>query len=179
MTTNDTREKRFCSRDYIILVEAMKSVRFADSNRGMTLIEVMISLLLLSIVMGSIFAGLIQARFLARATAHQANAMQIARSNIEALRHSFGYADATLSVTGTGQSHTNMPSDLPQVLTVGNMSVGVNYAPSYTVKETTLAGSNICYKTVNFVVSWDEQLFLTTKRLSVNADTVIASVLDR
>ena len=58
-----------------------------DADRlGMTLIEVLVSLMILSIVMGSIFMGLIQARSMARATAHQANALQIARSNIEALR---------------------------------------------------------------------------------------------
>lgn len=144
----------------------------------MTIVEVLISLLILSIVMGSIFTGLIQARFMARATAHQANALQIARSNIEALRYSYGYEDPALNVTTNGQSHTNMPSDLPQILTVGNLSIGVTYSPSYTITETSLAGG-FQYKTVNFVVSWDEPSFSTAKRLSVNVDTVIASVLDR
>jgi prepilin-type N-terminal cleavage/methylation domain-containing protein len=147
-------------------------------REGLTLLEVLIAVALLAIVMGSSMAALIQARFLARAASHQAYALQVARSNIEALRYSFGYADPVLSVTAPGTSHTNMPSDLPRLLTVGDRNVWVDYRPSYTVAETTLAGG-LKYKTVNFQVTWNEPTFRGSKPLSVRLNTVIASVLDR
>lgn len=145
---------------------------------GLTLLEVLISMSLLMILVGSCLSALLEARFVARAASHQAYAIQVARSNIEALRYSFGYADPVLAVTAAGASHTNMPSDLPRILNVGDCSVAVDYRPSYTVQETTLAGG-MRYKTVRFTVNWNEPMFRGTKPLSVQVDTVIASVLDR
>jgi type II secretory pathway pseudopilin PulG len=156
----------------------VRKSKIVSRRSGMTLLEVLVSLALLMIVMGTCAVALIQARFLARATTHKAHALQVARSNLEALRYSYGYADPALSVTGSGQSHTNMPSDLPQILTVGDREVAVDYAPSYTVTETTVA-TGFRYKTVSFIVSWDEPVYSGTQRLSVQTATVIASVLDR
>jgi Tfp pilus assembly protein PilV len=156
----------------------VKNNQTQTSRDGLTMIEVMMSLGLLMTVMGVAAAGLIQARYIARATAHKAHALQIARSNIEALRYSYGYADPALSVTTGSETHTNMPSDLPQILMVGDREVAVNYVPYYTVSETNL-GSGFTYKRVCFVVNWDEPTFTGNKPLSVQADTIIASVLDR
>ena len=145
---------------------------------GVTLVEVMIATAVLLGVIGGVIGSLIQARFLTRAAEHQAYALQIARSNLEALRRSFGYADPALSPNAQGTTHTNMASDMPQVLMSGSRLVDVTYIPSYTVTQTDL-GNGILYKTVNFTVTWNEPTFGRDMAMSVNADTVIASVMDR
>ena len=145
-----------------------------EARSGMTLVSAMIaSALLITVVGGSLIAAM-QARYLARAAAHQAHALQICRANLEALRYAYGYADPALSV-GT---HTNMPSTVPQIISVGGQVMQVAYAPSYTVAESTL-GSNFCYKTVLFTVTWNEQSMGTQRPLSATMNTVIASVLNR
>jgi len=140
----------------------------------MTLIEVLIASLLLMITMGGICAALIQTRYLARATAHRAHALQIARSNLEALRKQLGYADPALS-DGT---HTGLLWTCPQVYSVDGEVVYVDYRSSYAVNTTDL-GDGVSYKTVNFTVSWDEKNFAGVAEHSVQANTSIASCLNR
>jgi Tfp pilus assembly protein PilV len=149
-----------------------------NSRSGMTFVEVLISMMVMMTVMAAAVGGIAQARFMIRSAAHHAYALQVARSNLEALRFSFGYADPALSPTDVGQTHTNMPSDLPRILTIGGRDVSVDYSPSYTVTETTLAGG-YSYKSVNFMVTWQEPMLTGYRQLSVAADTVISEVMDR
>jgi len=142
---------------------------------GFTLIEVLSASLVLLIVMGGVHALVVQAQYLARAAAHRAHALQIVRSNLEALRKQVGYADVALS-TGT---HTGLVWTCPQIYSIGDTVVYVDYASSYDVTETDL-GHGVFYKTIDFTVSWDEAYVGGgTKTHSVDAETVIASSLDR
>ena len=150
----------------------------SKSQNGITLIEVVVASTVMLITIGGIFTGLMQARYLARAVLHQSHALQVCRSNLEALRYSFGYNDAALAVTSPGSPHTAMPSDVPQLLEVGGKVLAVDYTPTYTVTETVL-GAGFSYKTVTINVTWDERTVGGTIPHSIEANTVIASCMDR
>jgi prepilin-type N-terminal cleavage/methylation domain-containing protein len=142
---------------------------------GMTLIEVVVASMLLSMVVGGAMAGLLQARYLGRAASHRVHALQMCRSNVEALRSSFGYADSALD---TGFTHTNMPSDVPYIVSVGGKILNVNYTSTYTVVETDL-GLGARYKTVVYRVVWDERCLGGYVPQQAEMSTVIALGMDR
>jgi hypothetical protein len=125
-------------------------------------------------VFGSAYALLIQAQYVARATAHHAHALQVARSNLEALRKYVGYADSALS-TGV---HTGAVWQCPQVYSINREVIYVEYRPFYTVTQTTL-GSGVSYKTVAYEVRWDEKSITGMHENGLAVSTVISSALNR
>jgi Tfp pilus assembly protein PilV len=150
-------------------------MRHLRRTSGMTLIEVVVSSMLLMIVVGGAMAGLLQARYLGRAASHRVHALQMCRSTLEALRSSYGYADAALI---TGITHTNMPSDVPYIISVGGKILNVDYASSYTVTETGL-GFGAKYKTVVYTVTWDERSLGGFTTQVAEMSTVLALGMNR
>lgn len=141
---------------------------------GFTLVEVMTGMVVLSVVFGGVYALLIQSQYVARATAQHAHALQVARSNIEALRKHVGYADAALSAG----AHTGAIWACPQIYSIDDDVVYLQYNPSYTVTETSLGGG-VSYKTVDFQVQWNGQSITGTRQHTLEMSTVISSALNR
>lgn len=151
-------------------------MRTKDRKSGMTMIEVMIATGILLMTMGGAFRGLMQARYLARLTAHRALAIQVARANIEALREAMGYNDEQLNPAY--EHTTDMPAVISQIYSVNGAVVNVDFRPSYSVQEVTLGGG-VSYKIVEFSVDWDEQTVSGTRNHFVELNTIISSSLNR
>ncbi len=155
----------------------MQSTIHASKCRdGMTLVEVLVASVILFTVVGSMYASLIQARYLARVTAHRAHALQICRSNIEALRQEVGYADPFLNEG----LHTEMPSTVPQVVEIDGRVMFVEYNPYYFVTNVALLGNpHVSYKEVYFFVDWLEQTLSGAREHRIKMNTAISSSLNR
>ncbi len=147
-----------------------------SNSEGFTLVEVVAASLILAIAVGGVLSCLVHARYLARVAAHRAQAIQVARSNIEALRYSLGYADAALQPAGS--PHTNMPSDVPHIVEVAGQTLNVDYIPHYTVVESNM-GFGFSYKIIGFEVEWVEPLLYSSITHTVRVNTIIASAMDR
>lgn len=154
----------------------MKSHESRGRKNGMTLIEVMIATGILLMTMGGAFYGLLQARYLSRLTAHRALAIQIARANIEALRSSSGYNDDQLNV-GEHADIEKMPAVIAQIFSINGKVVYVDYKPKYQVSLVDLGG--VTYKVVAFRVDWTENTVSGQRNHFIEANTMIASALNR
>ena len=123
------------------------------NKRGMTLIEVIISVVLVTIIAAGMFASFVTAKYIFNRERHRVQAFNFAEEAQARLRSEFEYADSEMDV-GTGKPESNIGTILEGELA----EAGFNAVLEYDVVAEPV-GSTGSYKEVIVRVTWDEQSF--------------------
>ena len=117
------------------------------NNKGLTLIEILISILILAIMMAGGMSFYFNADNMMALAIHKKVALEVAANTLETIKGNGGYSDPTLPLTGTCNA-----------LTV--VTIGLDYQPSVCVNdidEPIPAGNgSVDFKQVKAIVTWNQ-----------------------
>ncbi len=120
-------------------------------NKGFTLTEIMVSVVIIVIIAGGLFGAFMGAQQFLNRSKHRMQAYNFAMDAIDKLRSNYAYSSS--SAMNIGNGHLDIEID-PAGIIQGDMS-GLGGTLNYDVTEPQANG----YKQVTIKVHWDEPTF--------------------
>lgn len=118
------------------------------NDKGFTLVEIMVSVLIIAILAAGMLASFIGSHQFFNRSRHRLQALHFITETYDRLRADYSYTDAEMSVAGSPHQEAEIG-----VIVRGDL-VNLNHDLTYDIAEQ--AGA---YKEISFSLTWDETVF--------------------
>ena len=119
------------------------------NEKGLTLVEIIVSTLLISIIAAGSFAAFVGTRQLFNYTRHRLQAFNFAKETYDRLRSNYGYTDSQVNEG----AHSDPESEIGTVIRGEMSDLYTDF--TYSVTEEPTGG----YKEVEITITWSERAF--------------------